>query len=193
MALYSRQAYVEAEPLMRRSLELRRRVHGPEHVYTLTSLNNLANLLWDTGRRAEAEPLLREIMETSRRTLGPKQSNTSLAIYNYADILRELGRFEEAEVLFRETLALDLENLPAGHWHAGLHRSRYGELLLQLGRLDEAEAALLAGYHVLQPALGDDHDRTQRVVRVLMSLYDARGDAARSEEWKARSTKTESE
>ena len=62
--------YAEAEPLYRRSLEVREKQLGRDHPDVATSLNNLANLYWSMGRYAEAEPLYRRSLEIREKRLG---------------------------------------------------------------------------------------------------------------------------
>ncbi|EIW80071.1 hypothetical protein CONPUDRAFT_155439 [Coniophora puteana RWD-64-598 SS2] len=47
----------EAEELETQVLEARKRVLGPEHPSTLTSMANLASTLWQQGKLDEAEEL----------------------------------------------------------------------------------------------------------------------------------------
>jgi hypothetical protein len=56
------QKYTEAEPLYREALEARRRVLGPDHPSTITSINNWAGCLLDMGRVGEALPLYRQAL-----------------------------------------------------------------------------------------------------------------------------------
>ena len=49
----------EAEPLMRRALEIDEATFGRQHPTVADSLNNLATLLQKTNRNEEAEPLMR--------------------------------------------------------------------------------------------------------------------------------------
>ena len=46
--------YVEADPLFRRALAIRKQVLGPNHPDVATSLENYASLLWETGRGTRA-------------------------------------------------------------------------------------------------------------------------------------------
>ncbi len=98
--------YAQAQPLLERSLEIRRRVLGAENPETLDSMNDLAGTLWREGRFAEAAKLSRETLETSRRVLGPDQHETLKAMNILAVDLDEWGRYAEAEKLERETLDL---------------------------------------------------------------------------------------
>jgi tetratricopeptide (TPR) repeat protein len=54
--LYSTQGnYAQAEPLYKRSLEIREKALGPDHPDVATSLKNIAELYRKTGREKEAE------------------------------------------------------------------------------------------------------------------------------------------
>jgi tetratricopeptide (TPR) repeat protein len=84
--------YDEAEPLYRRSLAIRRKVcaihlaassrdhsckvFGEEHLDVATSLNNLALLLWYTGRSEEANVAGRQALAIATRALGPSHRTT---------------------------------------------------------------------------------------------------------------------
>ena len=61
----------DAEPLYSQVLEARRRVLGPEHPDTLTTMHDLARLYSVRGRNEQAEPLFKQVLEVKRRVLGP--------------------------------------------------------------------------------------------------------------------------
>ena len=62
--------YAEAEPLYRRSLEIREKQLGRDHPDVAQSLNNLADLYYAMGRYAEAEPLFRRSLAIGEKQLG---------------------------------------------------------------------------------------------------------------------------
>ena len=62
--------YAEAEPLVRRSLEIGEKQLGRDHPDVAISLHNLAGLYRDMGRYAEAEPLYRRSLEIMEKQLG---------------------------------------------------------------------------------------------------------------------------
>jgi hypothetical protein len=64
--------YVEAEPLMRRSLATFEQIYGPEHPNVGREINNLALLLEATNRHVEAEPLMRRALFITDRSYGPE-------------------------------------------------------------------------------------------------------------------------
>jgi tetratricopeptide (TPR) repeat protein len=94
----------EAEPLLRRVLEARKRTLGADHADTLTSAMNLGMALHDQGRLAEAEPLLRPALEARERTLGAHHADTLMSVCKLGMLLKAQGKLAEAEPLLRRAL-----------------------------------------------------------------------------------------
>ncbi|MGA7925400.1 MAG: tetratricopeptide repeat protein [Candidatus Sulfotelmatobacter sp.] len=88
--------YSEAEKLERETLDIQRRVLGPEHSLTLHSMTNLALALEHQGRIPEAEQEFREELEIPRRVFGPEHSLTLLTLQLDAGALSREGRYEDA-------------------------------------------------------------------------------------------------
>ena len=83
----------EAEPLMRRALEIDEASYGKDHPVVATLLNNLAQLLQATNRLSEAEPLMRRALEIfllfSRHT-GHQHPHLRAAVMNYVALLEAM-------------------------------------------------------------------------------------------------------
>ncbi|MHC4620694.1 MAG: tetratricopeptide repeat protein [Planctomycetota bacterium] len=60
----------------RRALEIDEAPFGKDHHKVAICLNNLAQLLKETGRLKEAEPLMHRALEIFTRSLGPDHPNT---------------------------------------------------------------------------------------------------------------------
>ena len=71
---------------------------------TLTSVNNLASLLWSKGDYAAAEPLFRRALEACERVLGSEHPDTLTSVNNLASLLWKKGDYAAAEPLFRRAL-----------------------------------------------------------------------------------------
>ncbi len=69
---WSQGKYGQAEALYSQTLEIQRRVLGPEHPDTLLSMGNLADTCAKEGKYAQAEALFSQTTELSRRVLGPE-------------------------------------------------------------------------------------------------------------------------
>jgi non-specific serine/threonine protein kinase/serine/threonine-protein kinase len=103
--------FPQAQGLLERAVETRRRVLGPEHRDTLSSIAGLALLYKRQARYADAERLLRETLPVARRTLGPEHKQTLSVMYGLAGVFLDWGHFQEAEKLFREGLEISLRVL----------------------------------------------------------------------------------
>ncbi|HSS51740.1 MAG TPA: tetratricopeptide repeat protein, partial [Thermoanaerobaculia bacterium] len=79
----------EAEPLMRRVVEIMEANLGQSHPNGATALNNLAQLLQDTNRLAEAEPLMRRAVEIIEASLGTDHPYSRITRRNLDDLLGE--------------------------------------------------------------------------------------------------------
>ena len=107
--------FAAAEPLLRELLQSRRKTLGDRHPDTLSSINDLGQLLLDEGDLAAAEPLFREAMKTWRETLGSRHPSTLIAINCLGSLLKAKGDLSAAEPLFRETLEVRRETLGSRH------------------------------------------------------------------------------
>ena len=96
--------YPQAEQLQRRTLDLERRVLGPEHAFTLRSLNNLEDILSREGRFPEAETLARETQSVDQRVFGPDNPATAVATFSIACLAALQGHRDQEFPLLRESL-----------------------------------------------------------------------------------------
>jgi hypothetical protein len=103
-ALNQEGRYADAEKLGRLTLEIRRRVLGPEHPQTLMSTVNLASSLLLEGHYADAEKLQRETLAIQRRVRGPDNPDTAVTVYNLAIVVERQGKGAEALQLLREAI-----------------------------------------------------------------------------------------
>ncbi len=84
----------EAEPLMRRALEIDEASFGKDHPNVAIRLNNLASLLQATNRLGDAEPLIRRALEIFERSLGKEHPSSKIVSGNFQILLQEMGKEE---------------------------------------------------------------------------------------------------
>src|SRR5215469_3246395 len=72
--------YQEAIPLAEKAVDIARRLRGPEHRDTATTLNNLASLYDDLGEYAKAEPLYQEALRIHQKVLGYENRDTATSL-----------------------------------------------------------------------------------------------------------------
>jgi len=182
---------VEAEELFRRVFEADRKTLGYDHIHTIISQNNVAQVLSDQGKSEEAVEMMRRTLESSRNVRGDYHPETVDLMDNLREVLRRQGKTEEAEQMLRdrpkvrqtvvekqeqhddegkacrETLALcqtDSERVTALRKLAGL--------LEQKGRYSEAETILRRSTKLAIDVHGGSNKEVQSDIRglgVLMS------------------------
>ena len=152
--------YTRAQPLIEGAVEIQRRVLGPEHPDTLSSLNLLASDLRRQGHYAEAEKLNRETLDMRRRVLGPEHPDTLVSMNSLASDLWKEGQVAEAEKLYRETL--DIRRRVLGPYHSDTLASmnNLANVLTSQGNYAEAEKLDRETLDIHRRVLGPEHPDT---------------------------------
>ncbi len=132
----------EAEKHVRRAVDLRRQVLGPDDSKTLAAQEALADLLHSLEHYAEAEPLARQTWEARKRVLGPDHRDTLESFDTYAGAVAGSGRPLEAEALYRECLAGRERVLGVGDQDTLISMNNLALLLSNRGEWTEAVALL---------------------------------------------------
>ncbi len=94
----------EAEPLLRRALEIDEKSYGPDHPKVALALNNLAQQLIALDRFADAVAFSRSALAIEEKSYGPDHPNVGRDLNNLADLLQKTNRLDEAEPLLRRAL-----------------------------------------------------------------------------------------
>jgi tetratricopeptide (TPR) repeat protein len=115
IAFFNAGKYAEAEPLLKRSLAIREKGHGPEHPDVARSLNNLAEIYRAQGKYAEAEPLYERSLAILEKALGPEHTDVAQSLNNLAALYDVQGKYAEAEPLFKRSLAIREKALGPEH------------------------------------------------------------------------------
>jgi len=183
--LLRQQRWDEAESCFREALGIFRSVHGNEHPTVATVLMNLGELLQDRGQLAEAEEALEDALAMRRAIFVKPHPDLAASLAALADFRLERGETAVAEELVRETLDVQEAALPPNHWRNAYARTLLGSCLAAHGQFQEAEPLLLEGYDALLTARGAKDRHVQKVLRRLVSLYEAWGRYDRAAEWSA--------
>jgi serine/threonine protein kinase/tetratricopeptide (TPR) repeat protein len=132
--------YTPAESLFAKSVEMRKRLLGPEHRDTLASIQDRAVVLLHEGRYAEAERLLAQTLAIQKRVLGPEDPDTVGCMMDLASAWYRLGRYPEAERLYTRTLDIQKRIRGPEHQETLNGMSNLAILYSSQGRFAEAES-----------------------------------------------------
>jgi tetratricopeptide (TPR) repeat protein len=155
--LFAKALYAEAEPLMRRALEIDEERSGSGEPAVARELNDLAQVLGATNRLAEAEPLIRRALQIDEANFGADHPTVSRDLNNLAQLLHDTNRLAEAEPLLRRALRIDEANFDADPPRVALDLNNLAQLLHDTNRLAEAEPLLRRAIQIDAANFGTNH------------------------------------
>jgi tetratricopeptide (TPR) repeat protein len=167
--------YAEAEPLYRRTLDIREQQLGLEHPDTADILNNLAGLYYAQGRYTEAESLYQRALAIWEQQLGPQHPATAQSLNNLAALYRGQGRYTEAEPLYQRALAIWEQQLGPAHPNTATSLNNLALLYYVQGRYAEAEPLYQRALLICEQQLGPQHPDTATNLDNLAELYREQG------------------
>ena len=147
----------EAEPLMRRALDINVTAFGEQHPNVATCLNNMATLLHDTNQFGEAEPLMRRALDINVTAFGEQHPNVATCLNNMATLLRNTNRIEEAEPPMRR--ALEIREAAFGKHHPAVSSclNNLATVLQDTNRFEEAEPLMRRALDIDVAVFGEQH------------------------------------
>ncbi|MCH9650456.1 MAG: tetratricopeptide repeat protein [Deltaproteobacteria bacterium] len=149
--------FPEAEPLLEKSLALRRARLPSDSPKIAASLAKLGELRLAQGSYSEAEHLLKEALQHREDTLPPDDPLIAKSLTDFGAVLHMRGRFAEAEALYRRAddsrrrhaLSVDRETLVTrGNLAAVLYSQRRLKEAAELSReILQAQTEMLGEQH----------------------------------------------
>jgi CHAT domain-containing protein/tetratricopeptide (TPR) repeat protein len=130
--------YAEAEPLLRRSLDLGEQVVGADDPRLAYVLGDFGMLLNNTGRFSEAQQMLRRAVALAEKSKDEAQLSGQLQ--NLSWNLQCVGRYAESEALARRSLQMTQNASPRNEASVGTAEARLAGVLTSMHRYAEAEA-----------------------------------------------------
>jgi tetratricopeptide (TPR) repeat protein len=167
--------YSEAEPLYMRSLEIRERLQGADHLDVAQSLNGLALLYESQGRYSEAEPLFVRSLGIRKRKLRIDHPLVAESLNNLAFLYESQGRYSEAEPLHVRSLKILKRKLRADHPLVAANLNNLAVLYYNQGRYSEAEPLHLRSLEIRERLQGADHPDVAQSLNNLAALYRNQG------------------
>jgi WD40 repeat protein/serine/threonine protein kinase len=165
----------------RKQLESARREKGAEHADTLSSLHDLAALMWDQDKPAEAEQLFRESLDARVHALGSDHPETLFALRALASFLQDQNQLAEAESLLCRYLEGSRRSLGSEHGDVLVGLDDLSRVLRNQGRWTVAEPLLRERYEAWRRALGPECIEFRGGLRSLAEALVINGKAAEAE------------
>ena len=173
--------YDSSEPLLKASLDSKRRSLGNNDLSIAVTLTNLADLLQMRGQYDDAEPVYRDALSIRRKLLPAQHPLVAQSLHNLADLLHDKGEYETAEPLYREALGMRVKLFGPEHADVADSLNNLGLLLHDKAEYDEAELLYRQSLEMRRRCLGSEHPKVGESLNNLGSLLRARGDLAQAE------------
>ncbi|MEZ5386279.1 MAG: tetratricopeptide repeat protein [Prosthecobacter sp.] len=154
---HARKEYAVAEPYARRSVEIRRRVSGPDSVDVTADEAALASILIGLKKYDEAEEINRRALTVFEREHGPVHYEVAVTCNNLGTILQSTGRVEEALPYYERALAIKEKLQGADHVDVGITLNNLGLLHQSQGRPEMAAPLYQRALDIFEAKLPADH------------------------------------
>jgi tetratricopeptide (TPR) repeat protein len=160
----------EAEGVLDRTIDAKKRVLGPNHPDTLVSLAHRAMLMQDRGDLAGAADLHRQVIAAKRAGIGAEQT--------LADVLEDDGKLDEALKVVTGAEEAAVRTIGADDPLTLTVRSTRASILQKLGKYAESEEISRAVVAGKIRVFGAEHPETFTAQNVLALTLEREGKAA---------------
>jgi tetratricopeptide (TPR) repeat protein len=167
---HARGRHAAGEPYARRSVELRERVLGPDHLAVAADIAALAALVQEQGRLDEAERLYRRAMTIQEAELGPDHYELAVNCNNLGALNAARGEPETAQRFYERAVRIKRTLLGDDHPDLAMTLHNLGVLHARVGDHDAAAERLERSHAIFTTALGPDHPKTRASRRELQRL-----------------------
>ncbi|HEY0114769.1 MAG TPA: CHAT domain-containing tetratricopeptide repeat protein [Allosphingosinicella sp.] len=172
--------YDEAEPLLRRTLELAESLFGQNEVWA-TTLHNLALTYHGQGRIAEAEATYVRVLEWRDAVPGRDHADMAVTFQNLGTIYYDQRRYQEAQTVVERALEEQRRRFGEDHEDSLASLGALGTIHSAQGNHEEAERLLKDAAERMERALGATHPFTLSAGNNLGVLYRTMGRHAEAE------------
>ncbi len=173
--------YPEAQRQWERVVDLRRKVLGPDHPDTLTSMSDLADAYRVQSAYKQAEPLFSKVLETRRRVLGGENPATLSSMNELANLYLDQGRYAQAEPLLVKALEGQRRLLGLDHPDTLTSLHDLATVYFEEGKFGQAEPLEIQALEGRRRVLGEEHPQTARSMNELGLVYRQEGKYAQAE------------
>ena len=163
--------WTNAEHLEDQVMNMRKRLLGVEHPYTLTSMENLAITYRNQGRWNKAEQLGIQVMDMRKRLFGSENLDTLKSMANLTITYRNQGRWNEAEQLAVQVINMRKGLVGAEHPDTVTSMANLASIYWHQGRWNETEQLNVQVMDMRKKLLGVEHPDTLTSMLNLASIY----------------------
>ncbi len=169
--LYDYALYEQAEPLLLRTLHIRKQILGPTHPDVARTINNLARLYCMQGKFEQAEPLFQQALPIMELSMGLDHPDLALLLNNLANLSCMQGKYAQAEPLFLRSLHIREQAFGPNHREVAQPLNNLANLYYEQGKYEQVEPLYLKALCIWEKALGPTHPDVSHPLHGLANLY----------------------
>ncbi len=172
---WQRGRYAEAERLYERTLLVRERALGPEHLEVAESLTGLAMVCNEQGRYDEGESLLKRALAIREGALGPDHPDVASVLNHLGNAFYHRGRHAEARPVYERALAIREGALGPNSPDVAVTLTNLASVYDELGSYTEAEALNRRALATKEAVLGASHPDVAHTLNNLANVFANQG------------------
>ena len=173
--------YDQARELGEKSLSIREKWLGKEHLELAAPLTNIALIYKDLADFEAAEKSHLRALAIREKALGPDHTSVSTSLNNLALLYKEMGNLDKTEQLQRRALAIFEKVLAPDHPNVGFMLGNLAEVARMKGDLAHAEMLNRRAIEILEKAFGPSSREVAISVNNLANTYKEKGDYEEAE------------
>jgi CHAT domain-containing protein/tetratricopeptide (TPR) repeat protein len=181
-ALVARGRYREAQPLLEKQRDIRRKVLGEEHPDTAMSYNNVGLNLQAQGQYAAAAEVYQKALDIQRKVLGEEHPDTARSYNNVATNLQAQGQYAAAAEGYQKALAIRRKVLGEEHPDTAQSYNGVAYNLKAQGKYAAAAEGYQKALAIRRKVLGEEHPDTAQSYNNVAANLQAQGQYAAAAE-----------
>jgi CHAT domain-containing protein len=173
--------YDKAEPLLKRALNIRKKVKGEDNFEYASSLNNLALLYKETNRLYDAEEMYLEAYRIFRKMKGIDSSIIAVTMNNLGTLYIDMGQYDKSEPLILNAIKIHKETIGEEHIYYMNALHNLASLYVAMGNYEKAEPVYYESLRLKEKYYGKDHPDYALSLSDLANLYSQQFNYSKSE------------
>jgi len=163
--------YIEAEPLLKRALEVEALYLSKDLSKIITIFNNLVRLYTLQKRDKEVTSLTQHLPEMIENAMGTKYSELTKKLSELGMMFYNQGQYKEAELFLEKSVAIQKEVFGSNHPGLAIDIFHLAFIYYTQGKYDEAEPLYQKSIALQKELFGEEHPNVALILNNLAKLY----------------------
>jgi eukaryotic-like serine/threonine-protein kinase len=168
--------YPQAQAMLEKTLQLKGKIYGNDHLSVADALHNLGIVYEDQGKYDESASLFKKSLDIRSRKLKADDPEVARSLNSLGIVYYDQGKYAEAEPLLERSLAIKEKAGGSDNLDAANTLINLGVLKRAQRKNEEAEVFFKRALAISEKMPGDENlDSVATILNDLGSLYDDQG------------------